>query len=219
MLKKDDACVLTWPLVTKADGTKFGKTEKGNIWLDAKKTTPYEFYQFWLNQSDADSERFIKLFTMIEVDEIKNLIEQHKVAPEKRLLQNTLAKYMTSMVHSEEEYNKAVEASEILFGKGTMSDIEKLDESTFLAAMNGVPTVEVEKERFESGVTVIDLASMHDKVPSKSEARKLIKSNGFSINKIKATNEKEAVTSPYLINGKYLLLQKGKKDYTLVITK
>jgi len=219
MLKKDDACVLTWPLVTKADGTKFGKSEKGNIWLDAKKTSPYEFYQFWLNQSDIDSERFIKLFTMIDVEEIKSLIAEHQKNPEKRLLQNTLAKYMTCLVHSEEEYNKAVEASEILFGKGTMEDIKKLDEKTFLAAMNGVPTVEVEKDSFISGVTVIDLAAMHDKVPSKSEARKLIKSNGFSINKIKPTSEKETVTTPYLINGKYLLLQRGKKDYTLVIAK
>ena len=217
MLKKDDACVLTWPLVTKSDGTKFGKTEKGNIWLDAKKTTPYEFYQFWLNQSDADSERFIKLFTMIEIDEIKSIIAEHYKAPEKRLLQNTLAKYMTCLVHSEEEYNKAVGASEILFGKGTIDDIKKLDEKTFLAAMKGVPTVELGKEQFESGLTVIDIATMHDKVPSKSEARKLIKSNGFSINKIKATVEKEVVTTPYLINGKYLLLQKGKKDYTLII--
>ena len=219
MLKKDDACVLTWPLVTKADGTKFGKSEKGNIWLDAKKTSPYEFYQFWLNQSDGDSERFIKLFTMIDVEEIKSLIAEHQKAPEKRLLQNTLAKYMTCLVHSEEEYNKAVEASEILFGKGTMNDISKLDERTFLAAMNGVPTVEIDKDNFTSGVTVIDLAAMHDKVPSKSEARKLIKSNGFSINKIKPSSEKETVTTPYLINGKYLLLQKGKKDYTLVIAK
>jgi len=216
MLKKDDACVLTWPLVTKADGTKFGKSEKGNIWLDANKTTPYEFYQFWLNQSDADSERFIKLFTMIDVDEINDLIKQHKESPEKRLLQNTLAKYMTCLVHSEEEYNKAVKASEILFGKGTMSDIQSLDENTFLAAMNGVPIVEVEKDSFNKGITVIDLAVMHDKVPSKSEARKLIKSNGFSINKAKATNEKDVVTETSLINDKYLLLQKGKKEYCLI---
>ena len=216
MLKKDDACVLTWPLVTKSDGTKFGKSEKGNIWLDPEKTSPYEFYQFWLNQSDIDSERFIKLFTMIDVNEINSIIEEHKKAPEKRLLQSTLAKYMTCMVHSEEEYSKAVEASEILFGKGTMSDIEKLDEKTFLAAMNGVPTVEVEKTNFESGVTVIDLAAMHDKVTSKSEARKLIKSNGFSINKIKMTDEKSVIKEDSLIGGKYLLLQKGKKDYHLV---
>lgn len=216
ILKKDDACVLTWPLVTKADGTKFGKTEKGNIWLDANKTTPYEFYQFWMNQSDSDSERFIKLFTMIDVEEIKSLIEKHKEEPGKRILQNTLAKYMTCLVHSEEDYNKAVSASEILFGNGTMHDIEGLDESTFLAAMNGVPTIEVEKNSFDNGVSVIDVATMHDKIQSKSEARKLIKSNGFSINKIKPLSEKETVTTPYLINGKYLLLQKGKKDYSLV---
>ena len=217
ILKKDDACILTWPLVTKADGTKFGKTEKGNIWLDANKTTPYEFYQFWMNQSDSDSERFIKLFTMIDVEEIKSLIEKHKAEPGKRILQNTLAKYMTCLVHSEEDYNKAVSASEILFGNGTMHDIEGLDESTFLAAMNGVPTIEVEKNSFDNGVSVIDVATMHDKIQSKSEARKLIKSNGFSINKIKPLSEKETVTTPYLIKGKYLLLQKGKKDYCLVV--
>jgi tyrosyl-tRNA synthetase len=218
MLGKDDVCGLTWDLITCADGRKFGKTEGNSVWLDPNRTTPYEFYQFWLSQSDVDSESFIKKFTLIPLDEIKTLIEQHKEAPEKRLLQNTLAKYMTCLVHSEEEYNKAVKASEILFGKGTMADIANIDEKTFLAAMNGVPTVEVSKKEFESGVTVIDLASMHDKVPSKSEARKLIKSNGFSINKIKPANEKEVVTVSYLINGKYLLLQKGKKDYTLIKT-
>jgi tyrosyl-tRNA synthetase len=216
MLGKDDVCGLTWDLITCADGRKFGKTEGNSVWLDPKKTSPYQFMQYWLNVSDVDAEVFIKKFTLLPLNEIDNLIIQHKTAPEKRLLQNTLAKYMTCMVHSEEEYNKAVEASEILFGKGTMSDIANLDEKTFLAAMNGVPTVEVDKSNFERGVTVIDLATMHDKVPSKSEARKLIKSNGFSINKIKPTSEKETVGSQYLINGKYLLLQKGKKDYTLI---
>ena len=217
MLKKDDACVITWPLVTKADGTKFGKTEKGNIWLDAKKTTPYEFYQFWLNQSDADSERFIKLFTMIEVDEIKNLIEQHKEAPEKRLLQNTLAKYMTCMVHSEEEYNKAVEASNILFGKATKDSLSSLDEVTLLAVMKDVNKVDISKETLESGITVVDIVAMHDKVSSKSEARKLIKANGFSINKEKVADEKAVINASNLINGKYLLLQKGKKEYCLAV--
>lgn len=216
MLGKDDVCGITWDLITCADGRKFGKTEGNSVWLDSKKTSPYQFMQYWVNTSDVDAESFIKKFTLIPLEEISELIKQHKETPEKRLLQNTLAKYMTTLVHSEEEYNKAVEASEILFGKGTIDDINKLDEKTFLAAMNGVPTVELDKEQFESGLTVIDLASMHDKVPSKSEARKLIKSNGFSINKIKATVEKEVVTTPYLINGKYLLLQKGKKDYTLV---
>ena len=217
MLKKDDACVLTWPLVTKADGTKFGKTEKGNIWLDATKTTPYEFYQFWLNQSDEDSERFIKLFTMIDVNEIVSLIEEHKKAPEKRLLQNTLAKYMTCLVHSEDDYNKAVEASEILFGKGTTEQLATIDEKSLLAAMSGVHKVEVDKNQFASGVTVIDIASMHEKVTSKSEARKLIKANGFSINKAKMTDEKAIINSDNLIDGKYLLLQKGKKDFSLIL--
>ena len=219
MLGKDDVCGLTWDLITCADGRKFGKTEGNSVWLDPTKTTPYQFMQYWVNTSDADAESFIKKFTLIPLEEIYKLIEKHKEAPEKRLLQNTLAKYMTCLIHSEEEYNKAVEASEILFGKGTIDDIKKLDEKTFLAAMNGVPTVELGKEQFESGLTVIDIATMHDKVPSKSEARKLIKSNGFSINKIKANVEKEVVTAPYLINGKYLLLQKGKKDYCLITVK
>ena len=219
MLGKDDVCGLTWDLITCADGRKFGKTEGNSVWLDPKKTSPYQFMQYWLNVSDVDAEVFIKKFTLLPLNEIDNLIIQHKEAPEKRLLQNTLAKYMTCLVHSEEEYNKAVEASEILFGKGTMEGIKKLDENTFLAAMNGVPTVEIEKDNFTSGVTVIDLAAMHDKVPSKSEARKLIKSNGFSINKTKKANEKELITSESLIGGKYLLLQKGKKDYHLIIAK
>jgi tyrosyl-tRNA synthetase len=218
MLKKDDACVLTWPLVTKADGTKFGKSEKGNIWLDAEKTSPYEFYQFWLNQSDEDSERFIKLFTLIPLEEINALIEKHHEQPSARLLQKELAKYMTCMVHSEEAYNKAIEATNILFGKGTMSDIEKLDEKTFLSAMNDVPKVEVDKDNM-SNITVLELAAMHDKVPSKTEARKLIKSNGFSINKSKVLSEADKMTDFKLINDKYLLLQKGKKDYTVVVVR
>ena len=218
MVGGNDACVITWPLVTKADGTKFGKSEKGNIWLDAEKTSPYEFYQFWLNQSDEDSERFIKLFTLIPLEEINTLIEKHREQPSARLLQKELAKYMTYMVHSEEAYNKAIEATNILFGKGTMSDIEKLDEKTFLSAMNDVPKVEVDKDNM-SGITVLELAAMHDKVPSKTEARKLIKSNGFSINKSKVLSEADKMTDFKLINDKYLLLQKGKKDYTVVVVR
>ncbi len=215
---KTDACALTWPLVTRADGSKFGKSASGkNIWLGPEKTSPYEFYQFWLNQSDNDAESFIKKFTLIPLDKINEMIEEHRKAPEKRLLQYELAKYMTCLVHSEEEYNKVVEASEILFGKGTMDDIAKLDEKTFLSVMSKVPTVEIDKNSFENGISVVDLAAMHDKVSSKSEARKLIKSNGFSINKIKPLSDKETVTTPYLINGKYLLLQKGKKEFTLII--
>ena len=218
MVGGNDACVITWPLVTKADGTKFGKSEKGNIWLDAEKTSPYEFYQFWLNQSDEDSERFIKLFTLIPLEEINALIEKHREQPSARLLQKELAKYMTCMVHSEEAYNKAIEATNILFGKGTMSDIEKLDEKTFLSAMNDVPKVEVDKDNM-SDITVLELAAMHDKVPSKTEARKLIKSNGFSINKSKVLSEADKMTDFKLINDKYLLLQKGKKDYTVVVVR
>jgi tyrosyl-tRNA synthetase len=217
MLGKDDACMLTWPLVTKADGTKFGKSEKGNIWLDPEKTSPYEFFQFWLNQSDEDSERYIKLFTLIPLDEIEKMIEKHRENPSARFLQKELAKYMTCLVHSEEDYNKAVEATDILFGKGTTEQLASIDEKTLLGAMNGVSKVEVSKEHFASGVTVLDIAALHDKVPSKSEARKLIKANGFSINKSKVTNEKDTLTESALIGGKYLLLQKGRKDYCLLI--
>lgn len=216
MLKKDDACVLTWPLVTKADGTKFGKSEKGNIWLDASKTSPYEFYQFWLNQSDDDSERFIKLFTLIPLDNIKSIIEKHREDPGKRYLQTVLAEYMTEMIHGREALQGVKQATSFLFGGG---DINKMDENGWKYVESEVTTVEVSKDVFENtNMPVIELAIMHDKVPSKSEARKLIKSNGFSVNKTKVS-EKDTVDASSLINGKYLLLQKGKKDYTLVICK
>lgn len=217
-LGKTDTCVLTWPLVTRSDGTKFGKSASGkNVWLSADKTTPFEFYQFWVNQSDVDAEAFIKKFTLIPLDEIEQMIAKHRENPSARYLQKELAKYMTCLVHSEEEYNKAIEATEILFGKGTTEQLATIDEESLLGAMSGVSKVNVPKETFDNGISVIDLAAMHEKVNSKSEARKLIKSNGFSINKVKPTNEKDIVDSSSLINGKYLLLQKGKKDYTLVI--
>lgn len=219
MLGKDDVCGLTWDLITCADGRKFGKTEGNSVWLDPKKTSPYQFMQYWLNVSDVDAEVFIKKFTLTPLDEIEKMIERHRENPSARILQKELARYMTCLVHSEEEYNKAVKATEILFGKGTTEQLATIDEDSLLAAMDGVAKVEVDKEQFTSGVSVVDLAAMHDKVPSKTEARKLIKSNGFSINKIKPLSDKETVTSPYLINGKYLLLQKGRKDYTLVIAK
>ena len=199
MLGKDDVCGLTWDLITCADGRKFGKTEGNSVWLDPKKTSPYQFMQYWINVSDVDAEVFIKKFTLLPLEEINKMIERHRENPSERLLQKELARYMTCLVHSEEEYNKAVNATDILFGKGTMADIEKLDESTLLSAMDGVAKVEVDKEQFVSGVSVVDLAAMHDKVPSKTEARKLIKSNGFSINKTKPENEKDVVKAPYLI--------------------
>lgn len=214
MVGGQDACVLTWPLVTKADGTKFGKSEKGNIWLDGEKTSPYEFYQFWLNQSDEDSERFIKLFTMISLEEIDELIEKHRESPSKRLLQKTLAEYMTEMIHGKDALNGVEQATEFLFGG---ADINDIDDNAWKFIKSEVPTVEVSKDTFADGISVIDLANMHEKVPSKSEARKLIKGNGFSINKIKANAEKEIVSDKHLINGKYLLLTKGKKDHCLVV--
>jgi tyrosyl-tRNA synthetase len=213
MVGGNDACMLTWPLVTKADGTKFGKSEKGNIWLDANKTSPYEFYQFWLNQSDEDSERFIKMFTLIPLDQINEMIGQHCENPSKRMLQRRLAEYMTEMVHGKEALDGVKQATAFLFGG---IDIKDVDENGWKFVKSEVNTVEVSKEQIASGVTVIDLATMHDKVPSKSEARKLIKSNGFSVNKTKV-GEKDTVNESNLINGKYLLLQKGKKDYTLVV--
>lgn len=217
-LGKTDVGVLTWPLVTRADGTKFGKSSNGkNIWLDPKKTSPFEFYQFWLNQSDTDAESFIKKFTLIPLNEIEKMIAKHRENPSARYLQKELAKYMTIMVHSEEEYNKAMEATDILFGKGTTEQLATIDEKALLSAMDGVSKVEVSKDMFANGANVIDLIAMHDKVTSKSEARKLIKANGVSINKEKVTNEKDVITESTLINGKYLLLQKGRKDYTLVI--
>ena len=214
MVGGQDACVLTWPLVTKADGTKFGKSEKGNIWLDGEKTSPYEFYQFWLNQSDDDSERFIKLFTMISLEEIDELIEKHRESPSKRLLQKTLAEYMTEMIHGKDALNGVEQATEFLFGG---ADINDIDDNAWKFIKSEVSTVDVSKDTFADGMSVIDLANMHEKVPSKSEARKLIKGNGFSINKIKVNAEKEIVSDKYLINGKYLLLTKGKKDHCLVV--
>lgn len=214
MLGKDDACMLTWPLVTKADGTKFGKSEKGNIWLDPEKTSPYEFYQFWMNQSDNDSERFIKLFTLIPLNNIETIINQHRENPSKRYLQTVLAEYMTEMIHGRDALHGVKQATEFLFGSG---DINSMDDNGWKFVKSEVATVEISKEQLASGVTVIDLAVMHDKVPSKSEARKLVKANGFSVNKEKMTDEKAIIDAGSLINDKYLLLQKGKKDYCLII--
>lgn len=208
------------PLVCDSNGNKFGKSENGKaVFLDPHLTSPYDFYQFWLNQSDEMAESLIKKFTMIELNEIYSLIEKHKENPSERLLQKTLAKYMTCMIHSEEEYNKAIEASSILFGKGTKEQLESIDEDTLLGVMSGVNKVEIARDDINNGINVIDVAITHDKITSKGEAKKLIKANGFAINKVKVTNEKTIITDNELIGGKYMLLQKGKKDYTLVIAK
>ena len=213
MLGKDDVCGLTWDLITCADGRKFGKTEGNAVFLDPNKTSVYDFYQYWINTTDIDAESFIKKFTLIPLDQINEMIARHRENPSKRMLQRKLAEYMTDMVHGKEALDGVQQATAFLFGG---IDIKDVDENGWKFVKSEVNTVEVSKEQIASGVTVIDLATMHDKVPSKSEARKLIKSNGFSVNKVKV-GEKDTVDESNLINGKYLLLQKGKKDYTLVV--
>ena len=214
-----EAFAMTCPLITKADGTKFGKTEKGNVWLDAEKTSPYAFYQFWLNVSDEDAKKFIRIFTFFTKDEIENLEKEHDVAPNLRMLQKALAKDITTRVHGEEEYNKAVEASEILFGKGTTDTLKKLDSATFLSVFEGVPTFEVSKEEILQGINVLDLLAEKTQIlASKGEVRRALKENSLSINKEKI-KEDFVTSSENLLNEQYILVQKGKKNYFIVIAK
>ena len=211
---------LTCPLVTKADGRKFGKTEKGNIWLDRNRTTPYTFYQFWLNVADEDAKRFIKIFTSLPKDEIEALIAEHDQDPGQRVLQKRLAKEVTIMVHSEEDYELAVEASNILFGKATKEALLKLDEQTLLDVFDGVPHFEVDKSLFETGVKAIELTTDNATIfPSKGEMRKLTQGGGVSINKEKLADPNQVLTTADLLDDKYLLVQQGKKKYFLVIAK
>jgi tyrosyl-tRNA synthetase len=213
-----EAFALTIPLITKADGGKFGKTEHGNVWLDSEKTTPYAFYQFWLNTSDDDAEKYIKVFTLLPREEITSLIEEHKQAPHMRTLQKKLAEEITTMVHSREEYEMAVSASQILFGKGTAEQLHKLNESTFLSIFEGVPQFKISKSELESGINVIDLLAEKTQVfPSKGELRRTIKGNGLSINKEKINNPDLDLNVNNLIGEKYILAQKGKKNYFLLI--
>ena len=209
---------LTCPLITKADGGKFGKTEKGNIWLDASRTTPYQFYQFWLNVSDEDAQRYIKIFTMLDRETIEAAIAEHVQDPGRRSLQKLLAKEVTVMVHGEEEYEKALAASQMLFGKSSGEDLRKLDEKTFLEVFEGVPTFEISKEDLPCGA--LDLLAVKTAVfPSKGEARKMIQGNGFSINKDKFTDWAGNIGTEHIIDGKYILAQKGKKDYFIIKVK
>lgn len=213
-----DAFALTIPLITKADGGKFGKTEQGNVWLDPEKTSPYAFYQFWLNTSDEDAEKYIKVFTLLSKEEIEGLIAEHREAPHARILQKKLAEEVTSMVHSKEEYDMAVEASQILFGKGTADQLKKLDERTFLAVFEGVPQFNVSKEEIGAGIPVMDLLADKAAVfPSKGELRRTIQGNGLSLNKEKVGDINLNVNADYLIGDKYILVQKGKKNYFLLI--
>jgi len=213
-----EAFALTCPLITKADGTKFGKTESGNVWLDPERTSPYAFYQFWLNTSDEDAERYIKIFTLLSKNEIDALVKEHQEAPHARALQKKLAEEVTTMVHSREEYEMAVEASQILFGKGTAEQLRKLNESTFLAVFEGVPQFQISKDELAAGINVIDLLAEKTEVfPSKGELRRTIKGNGLSINKEKVTDPDMNVGTEHLIGDKYILAQKGKKNYYLLV--
>ena len=215
-----EAFGLTCPLIKKADGTKFGKTESGNVWLDPRYTSPYKFYQFWLNVSDEDAERYIKIFTMLDKETIDSLIAAHREAPHLRELQKRLAKEITCMIHSEEEYDKAVEASGILFGNATADALRKIDEQTFLQVFEGVPQFEVPAAALAEGIGFINLCTEQAAIfPSKGEARKLIQGGGVSLNKEKVTSTDAVVTSGNLLSGKYLLVQKGKKNYFLITVK
>ncbi|MBO4232669.1 MAG: tyrosine--tRNA ligase, partial [Bacteroidales bacterium] len=212
-----EAFALTCPLITKADGGKFGKTEKGNIWLDPEKTSPYAFYQFWLNCSDEDSKRYIKIFTTFSKEEIEKMEKEHDEAPHLRILQKALAKDLTIRVHSAEDYEAAVNASEILFGKGTAENLAALSEKMFLAVFDGVPQMHISKSKLAAGIPSIDfLAEETSILPSKGEARRMLKDNGISINKSKITDS-YIVTEKDLINGKYILVQKGKKNYYIAV--
>ena len=215
-----EAFALTCPLITKADGGKFGKTESGNVWLDPRYTSPYKFYQFWLNVSDEDAEKYIKIFTFIPREEIENLIAEHKAAPHLRILQKRLAKEVTVMVHSEADYNAAVEASGILFGNATADTLHKIDEATLLAVFEGVPQFEVSRDLLAEGVKAVDLFAEHSKIfASKGEMRKLVQGGGVSVNKEKLEAFDKLITTGDLLNGKYLLVQRGKKNYYLLIVK
>ena len=215
-----DAFALTCPLITKADGGKFGKTESGNVWLDPRYTSPYKFYQFWLNVSDDDAAKYIKIFTFISREEIESLIAEHAAAPHLRLLQKRLAKEVTCMVHSEADYNAAVEASGILFGNAAAETLHKIDEDTLLAVFEGVPQFEVARATVEAGVKAVDLFAEHAAIfASKGEMRKLVQGGGVSVNKEKLTAFDKIITTDDLLNGKYLLVQRGKKNYYLINVK
>ncbi|MBJ6369120.1 tyrosine--tRNA ligase [Snuella sedimenti] len=209
---------LTWPLITKADGTKFGKTEGGNIWLDAERTSPYKFYQYWLNTSDIDAEKYIKIFTFLTRSEIEALVLEHREAPHLRALQKRLAEEITTMVHSKEDLENAIRASEILFGKSTSEDLRLLDEKTFLDVFEGVPQTEIAKSEVESGLDIIGaLAEKGGFLKSNGEARRALKENSISVNKEKV-KEGYSITVNDLINNKFVLLQRGKKNYFVLRT-
>lgn len=213
-----EAFALTTPLIKKADGTKFGKTEGGNIWLDAKRTSPYKFYQFWLNAADEDAKNYIRIFTLFSKHEIETFEAEHALAPHLRLIQKAVAKDITTRVHSEKEYINAVEASEILFGKATSDSIKFINEQTLLDVFEGVPKSSIFKSELEQGINIVELlADKSGLFPSRGQARELIKAGGVSINKEKVTDAETLISTKYLIADKYIIAQKGKKNYHLLI--
>ena len=215
-----EAYALTCPLITKADGGKFGKTESGNVWLDARYTSPYKFYQFWLNVSDADAEKYIKIFTELSREEVEDLVAQQVADPSQRPLQKRLAKEVTTMVHSADDYEAAVEASQILFSNKAGEILRRIDEDTLLAVMEGVPTFEVNRADIEAGVKLADLLTdMAAVFPSKGEMRKMVQGGGVSINKEKVTDAYTPASIDLLLNDKYILVQRGKKNYYLLVVK
>ncbi|MBO4954859.1 MAG: tyrosine--tRNA ligase [Muribaculaceae bacterium] len=215
-----EAYALTCPLITKADGGKFGKTESGNVWLDARYTSPYKFYQFWLNVSDADAEKYIKIFTELTKEEIEALVAEQNENPGARPLQKRLAKEITTMVHSAEDYEAAVDASQILFSNKAGEILHRIDEPTLLAVMEGVPTFEISLEQLKQGIKLADLLTDHAAVfPSKGEMRKMVQGGGVSINREKITDAYAEANADLLLNGKYMLVQRGKKNYFLLIAK
>jgi tyrosyl-tRNA synthetase len=209
------AYALTVPLITKADGGKFGKTEQGNVWLDAKYTSPYRFYQFWINTTDEDAEKYIKIFTFLDKETVESLIKEHQEAPHYRVLQKKLAEEVTRMVHGEENLKKAIEASNILFGKTTSDALKNLDTQTFLDVFDGVPQGEIEKEKLNEGIEIANLLTESGFLNSGNEARRALKENSVSVNKEKVSADR-MVTTQDLINDKYILLQRGKKKYFIL---
>ncbi|MDF2456543.1 MAG: tyrS [Cytophagaceae bacterium] len=217
--EKAEAFAMTCPLITKADGTKFGKSEGGNIWLDAKLTSPYKFYQFWLNASDEDAAKWIRIFTLLSKQEIETIEAQHAQAPHERLIQKSLAKDITIRVHSEKDYENAIKASEVLFGQASVEILREIDEPTLLSVFEGVPQISIAKNHWQSNPVVLELLSTLSELnifPSKSEARKMIQGGGVSINKTKVSAPDQASNEFQLLQDKYLLVQKGKKNYFLI---
>lgn len=212
-----EAYAITTQLIKKADGTKFGKTESGNVWLDAKKTSPYKFYQFWLNAADEDVKSWIRVFSMKGKEEIESLETEQAANPHLRILQKTLAEEITARVHSMEDLNQAIKASEILFGKATRENLLQLNDAQILDIFDGVPTYSISKDKISGSINILDILAQETSIlPSKGEARKLVQSNGIALNMEKYTDVNGMINNDHLIHGNYLVVRKGKKDYSLI---